>query len=58
MLKEYIANIIRKDYGFIEITAKNKKEAKKIALILEEQGEVIWNKNTMKITNINKKSKT
>ena len=41
MLKEYIVNITRTDHGFIKITAENKKEAKKIALILEEQGEII-----------------
>lgn len=66
MTKEYIVNITRTDYGFIKVNAKNKKEAKTKALELEEQGETIWNKNTIKITNTfnnkyctnNKKSKT
>ena len=66
MIKEYIVNITRTDYGFIKISGKNKKEAEIKALTLEEQGEVTWNKTTIKIINIfdnkysvnNKKSKT
>ena len=66
MTKEYIVNITRTDYGFIKVNARNKKQAKRIAIILEEQGAITWNKNITKITNIfdnkyytnNKKSKT
>ena len=52
MIKEYIVNITRTDYGFIKVNARNKKQAKRIAIILEEQGAITWNKNITKITNI------
>jgi hypothetical protein len=66
MTKKYNVNIKRIDYGFIEINAKNKKEAKKKAYELEEEGEVMWNNSETKVTNVfdneccidNKKSKT
>ena len=66
MTKKYIANITRIDYGSVEVSAKNKKEAKEKAYEQEEKGEVIWNNSEITITNIfdneyctdNKKSKT